>query len=62
MNMNLVLSILLLVIAEICFGLNFDNAQLCFVRFCFGYFLSKRPPQVYVEIKNCIFMLKNWTQ
>ena len=60
MNVNLVLSILLLVITEICFGLNFDNAQLCFVRFLGGYFLSKRRPlQVYVEINDCIFMLKN---
>ena len=45
---------------EICFELNFDNAQLCVVSFCFGYYLGKRrPPQVYVEINNCIFRLKN---
>ena len=61
MNVNLVLSILFLVMIEICFGLNFDNAQLCVVSFCFGYYLGKRrPPQVYVEINNCIFRLKNW--
>ena len=36
MNVNLVLSILFLVIIEICFGLNFDNAKLCAVSFCFG--------------------------
>ena len=60
MNVNLVLSILFLVMIEICFGLNFDNAQLCVVNFCFGYFLGKkRPPQVYVEINDCIFRLKN---
>ena len=59
MNVNLVLSILFLVMIEICFGLNFDNAQLCVVSFCFGYYLGKRrPPQVYVEINNCIFRLK----
>ena len=60
MNVNLVLSILFLVMIEICFGLNFDNAQLCVVSFCFGYYLGKRrPPQVYVEINDCIFRLKN---
>ena len=57
-NVNLVLSILFLVMIEICFGLNFDNAQLCVVSFCFGYYLGKRrPPQVYVEISDCIFRL-----
>ena len=35
MNVNLVLSILFLVMIEICFGLNFDNAQLCVVSFLF---------------------------
>ena len=35
MNVNLILSILFLVMTEIFFGLNFDNAQLCFVSFCF---------------------------
>ena len=60
MNVNLVLSILFLVMIEICFGLNFDNAQLCVVSFCFGYYLGKRrPPQVYVEINDCIFSFKN---
>ena len=53
MNINLALSTLFLVRIEICFGLNFDNAQLCVVRFCFGYYLGKRrPPQVYVEIND----------
>ena len=43
---------------EIYFGLNFDNADLCAVSFCFRYYLGKRrPPQVYVEISNCIFRL-----
>ena len=38
------------------FGLNFDHAQLFFTSLCFGCYLGKRrPPQVYVEIKNCIF-------
>ena len=56
MNVNLVLSFLFLVMIEICFGLNFDNAQFCVVSFCFGYYLGKRiPPQVYVEIKKCMF-------
>ena len=45
MNVNLVLSILFLIIIEICFGLNFDDAQLCVVSFCFGYYQGKwRPP------------------
>ena len=58
MNVNLVLSILFLMMTEICFRLNFDNAQLCVVGFCFGYYLGKRrPPQVYVEINDCIFSL-----
>ena len=49
MNVNLVLSILFLVMTEICFGLNFDNAQLCVVSFWFGYCLGKRRPlQVYL--------------
>ena len=53
MNINLALSTLFLVMIEICFGLNFDNAQLCVVSFCFGYYLGKRrPPQVYVEIND----------
>ena len=63
MNVNLVLSILFLVINEMCFGLSFHNAQLCVVSFCFGYYLGKRrPPPVYVEINDCIFRLKKWTQ
>ena len=63
MNVNLVLSILILVMIEICFELNFDNAQICVVSFCFGYYLGKRrPAQVYVEINNCIFRLKKWMQ
>ena len=60
-NVNLVLSILFLVMIEIYFGLNFDNAQLCVVMFCFGYYLGKRrPPQVYAEINDSIFGLKKW--
>ena len=63
MNVNLVLSILFLVMIEICFGLNFHNAQLCVVGFCFGYYLGKRrPPQVYVEMNDWIFGLKKWMQ
>ena len=53
MNVNLVLSILFLVMIEICFGLNFNNTQLCFSSFCFGYYLEKRrPPQVYGELND----------
>ena len=60
MNVNLVLSMLFLVMIEICFGLNFDNPQPCVVNFSFGYYLGKRrPPQVYAEINNCIFRFKN---
>ena len=45
MNVNLVLSILFLIIIEICFGLNFDDAQHCVTSFCFGYYQGKwRPP------------------
>ena len=63
MNVNLVLSILFLVMTEICFGLNFDNAQLFVVSFCFGYCLGKRRPlQVHVEINDCIFRFKKWMQ
>ena len=63
MNVNLVLSILLLVMIEICFGLNFDNAQLYVLSFSFGCCLGKRrPPQVYVEINDCIFRLTKWMQ
>ena len=64
MNVNLVLSILFLVTIEICFGLSFHNAQICVVGFCFEYYLGKKgpPPQVYVEIKDCIFRLKKWMQ
>ena len=63
MNINLVLSILFLTMIEICFGLNFYNAQLCVASFCFGYYLGKRiPPQVYVKINDCIFRLKKWMQ
>ena len=48
-----------MVMIEICFGLNFDNAQLCIVSFCSGYYLGKRrPPKVYVEIIDCIFRFK----
>ena len=55
-----VLTIISLVMIEICFGFNFHNVQLCLVSFCFGYYLSKsRPQQVYVEINDCIFRLKN---
>ena len=62
-QLNLVLSILFLVMTEFFFGLNFDNAQLCVASFCFGYYLGKRrPPQVYVEINNCTFRLKEWMQ
>ena len=58
MNVNLVLSILLLVMIEICFGLNFDNGQLFVLSFSFGYYLGKRrPPQVYFKINDCIFRL-----
>ena len=53
MNVNLVLSILFLVMIEICFGLNSNNTQLCFISFCFGYYLEKRrQPQVYVELND----------
>ena len=41
MNVNFVLSILFLVMIEICFGLSFHNAQLCVVSFCFGYFWAR---------------------
>ena len=60
MNANLVLSILFLVMIEICIGLNFQNAQLCVISFCFEYYLGNRrpPPQVYVEINDCIFGFK----
>ena len=48
---------------NICFGVNFDNAQLCAASFCFGYYLGKRrPPQGYVEINDCIFRFKKWMQ
>ena len=60
MNVNLVLNILFLVMIKIIFGLNFHNAQLCVVSFCFGCYLGKRrSPQVYVEINDCIFRLQN---
>ena len=60
---NLVLTILFLVMTEICFGFNSHNVQLCVTSFCFGYYLSKRrTPQVNVEINDCIFRLKKWTQ
>ena len=63
MNVNLVLSILFSVMIEICFGLNFDNAQRCVISLCFGYFLGKRrPPQVNIEINDCIFRFKKWIQ
>ena len=63
MNVNLVLSILFLVMIEICFGLDFYNAQFCVISFCFGYNLGKRRPlQVYVEISKCMFRFKKWMQ
>ena len=63
MNVNLELSVLFLVMIEICFRVNFDNAQLCVASFCFGHYLGKRrPPHVYVEINHCTFRLKKWMQ
>ena len=60
MNVNIVLSLLFLAMTETCFGLNFHNVKLYVVSFCFGYCLGKRRPrQVYVEINDCIFRLKN---
>ena len=60
---NLVLTILFLVMIEICFGFNSHNVQFCVASFCFGYELGKsRPPQVYVEKNDCIVRLKKWTQ
>ena len=50
MNVNLVLSFLFLVMTEICFGFNFDNAQLCVVSFCFGI--------IWARGDNHKFMLK----
>ena len=53
MNVNLVLSILFLLRIKVCFGLNFDDAQLCVVSFCFEYYLYKRrPPKFYVWNKR----------
>ena len=57
---KLVLTIFFLVMIKICFGLNFRNVQLCVFSVCFGYYLGKRrPPQVDVEINDCIFRLKD---
>ena len=57
---NLVLTILFLVMIKICFGFNSHNVQLCVVSFYFGYYLGKwKPPEVYVEINDYIFRLKN---
>ena len=59
MNINLELSILFLLMTEIGFGLSFGDAHYV-VSVCFGYYLDKRrPPQIYVEVKDCIFRLKN---
>ena len=58
-----ILTILFLVMIEVCFGFNFHNVKLCVVSLCFGYNLGKRkPPQVHIEINDCIFKLKKWTQ
>ena len=58
MNVNLILSILLLLMNEISFGLNFDNEKFCVFSFCLGYYPGKRRQlQVYLEIAlhDCIF-------
>ena len=58
-----VLTILFLMMIEICFGFNSHNVKLCVINFCFEYYLGKRrPPQVYIEINDCTFRLKKWTQ
>ena len=60
---KLVLSVLILVFIQFSFGFNLHNIQICVISFCFGYYLGKRrPPQVYVEITDCIFSFKKWTQ
>ena len=60
---KLVLSVLILVFIQFSFGFNLHNTQICVISFCFGYYLGKRrPPQVYVEIIDCIFSFKKWTQ
>ena len=60
---NLVLTILFLVMIEICSSFNSCNVQICVGSFCFGYYLGIwRPPEVYVEINDCIFRLKRWAQ
>lgn len=57
---NILTGILMLVLIEAWFGLNSNNVQLFVGSFCFGYYLGKRrPPQIYAEINDCIFRLKN---
>ena len=59
---NKLIGILFFVLVEIYFGLNKSKFQVCVISFCLGYyFVKKRPPQLYFEINDCIFRMKEWT-
>ena len=59
---NILIGVLFFGLVEIYFGLDKNKFQICLIRFCLEYYFGKkRPPQLYVEINDCIFRLKEWT-
>ena len=58
---NKLIGILFFVLLKIYFGLDRNKFQICVISFCLGYyFVKKIRPQLYIEINDCIFRLKEW--
>ena len=59
---NILIGVLFFGLVEIYFGLDKDKFQICVTSFCLEYYFGKkRLPQLYAEINDCVFRLKEWT-
>ena len=58
---NILIGVLFFGLIEVYSGLDKNKFQICVISFCLGhYFGKKRSPQLYIEINDCIFKLKEW--
>ena len=57
---NKLIGVLFFVLVKSYFGLDKNKFQICVISFCLEYYFVKKkiPPQLYIEINDCIFRLK----